>query len=237
MKAFIKKILKLLGYKFEKIESSFNSSSEEILVEIFKNKSDLVIFDIGAHIGESAKKYRKLFKNPNIYAFEPSPDSYKILETLNIKNIKTYNFGFSNKKSIENFSINLKSSTNSLLSFSENANKTWEISSLNNLKTINCEFNTVDNFCFEENLNLIDFMKIDVQGSEYLVLEGAHNTLLNKKIKIIQLEVIIGNTYKSQKSIGFYISLLESYGYRFINFSDSVVRSGTLIQSDLFFTI
>ena len=57
------------------------------------------------------------------------------------------------------------------------------------------------------------------------------------KIKIIQLEVIIGNTYKSQKSIGFYISLLESYGYRFINFSDSVVRSGTLIQSDLFFTI
>ena len=36
-------------------------------------------------------------------------------------------------------------------------------------------------------------MKIDVQGAEYLVLEGAHNTLLDKKIKLIQLEVIIKN--------------------------------------------
>ena len=237
MKKLIKKFFKLFGYKFEKIEGSFNQSSEDILSCVFDKKSEIVIFDIGAHIGESSKKYCKLFRNAKIYAFEPSPDSYKVLDTLNFENLKTYNFGFSNNKSMENFSVNQKSDTNSLLSFSENANKVWEINYLNNLKTIICEFNTIDNFCFEEKLNLIDFMKLDVQGAEYLVLEGAHNTLLNKKIKLIQLEVIICLTYKSQKSIGFYINLFESYGYRFLNFSDSVVRSGTLIQSDLFFSI
>ena len=237
MKKLIKKFFKFFGYKFEKIEGSFNQSSEDILSSIFDKKSEIIIFDVGAHIGESSKKYCQLFKNAKIYSFEPSPDSYKVLSTLNFENLKIYNFGFSNKKSMENFSLNQKSDTNSLLSFSENANKAWKINYLNNLKTIICEFNTIDNFCFEEKLSLIDFMKIDVQGAEYLVLEGAHNTLLNKKIKLIQIEVIICNTYESQKSIGFYINLFESYGYRFLNFSDSVVRSGTLIQSDLFFTI
>tara|TARA_B100000886_G_scaffold335824_1_gene293518 strand:- start:20100 stop:20813 length:714 start_codon:yes stop_codon:yes gene_type:complete len=237
LKILIKKIFKLFGYKFEKIEGSCNSSSEYLLNSVFDKKSKLIIFDIGAHIGESAKKYCQLFKNSQIYSFEPSPDSYKVLNTLNFKNLKVYNFGFSNKKSKEKFSVNQKSDTNSLLLFAKNANKQWEINSLNNLNTIICEFNTIDNFCFEEKLNLIDFMKIDVQGAEYLVLEGAHNTLLNKKIKLIQLEVIICKTYESQKTIGFYINFLESYGYRFLNFSDSVVRSGTLIQSDLFFTI
>ena len=60
--------------------------------------------------------------------------------------------------------------------------------------------------------------------------------IVAKKIKVIQLEVIIGHTYKGQKSIGFYLNLLESYGYKLINFSDSVFRNGKLIQSDLFFT-
>ena len=237
LKLLIKNFLKLFGYKFEKIKNSYNLLSEDILRNIFDKKQDLVIFDIGAHIGESSKKYNQLFDNAKIYSFEPSPESYKVLKNLNIKNLKIYNFGFSNKKSIEKFSVNIKSATNSLLSFSKIANKTWEINSLNNLKRIDCKFDTVDNFCSEEKINLIDFMKIDVQGAEYLVLEGAHDTLLNKKIKLIQLEVIIGYTYENQKSIGFYINLLESYGYRFINFSDSVFKTGKLIQSDLFFTI
>ena len=68
---------------------------------------------------ESSKKYCQLFKNAKIYSFEPSPDSYKVLNTLNFENLKVYNFGFSNKKSKENFSVNQKSDTNSLLSFSK----------------------------------------------------------------------------------------------------------------------
>ena len=53
---------------------------------------------------------------------------------------------------------------------------------------------------------------------------------------MIQFEVIIGDTYKGQKSIGFYINFLEKYGYKFKNFSDVVIRDGVLVQTDLFFT-
>lgn len=237
MKKYIKNLLKLLGYKIEKIENSLNFTSEDILKKFFEKKSDFLIFDIGAHYGESAKKFRRLFDNARIYSFEPSPDSYKILESLEIENFRTFNFGLSKNKSLENFSVNLKSATNSLLLFSKDANKSWEIQSLNNLDTITCKFDTLDNFCYQEKINFIDFIKIDVQGSEYLVLEGAKKTLLNKKIKVLQIEVIMADTYQGQKSIGYYISILESYGYKFINFSDCVFRNGILIQSDLFFSI
>ena len=71
----------------------------KILNFLKKNKVTIrSFFDIGAHIGESSKKYCQLFKNAQIYSFEPSPDSYKVLNTLNFKNLKIYNFGFSNKK-------------------------------------------------------------------------------------------------------------------------------------------
>ena len=80
-------------------------------------------------------------------------------------------------------------------------------------------------------------MKIDVQGAEYLVLDGAKDLLSNKNIKVIQLEVILGDTYKGQKTIGYYINLLESYEYKLKTFSDFVIKNGSLIQTDLIFTI
>ena len=49
--------------------------------------------------------------------------------------------------------------------------------------------------------------------------------------------MIFGDTYVGQKSIGFYINLFESYGYKFKIFSDNIIINGKLVQSDLFFTI
>ena len=70
LKLLIKNILKLFGYKFEKIENSYNFLSEDILRNIFEKKSGLIIFDIGAHIGESARKYSQLFDNPQYSLLE-----------------------------------------------------------------------------------------------------------------------------------------------------------------------
>ncbi len=80
-------------------------------------------------------------------------------------------------------------------------------------------------------------MKIDTQGSEYLVLDGAKEILSKKVFKNIQLEVILGDTYKGQKTIGFYMNLLENYGYRFKIMTDFCIKNGSLIQTDLFFTL
>ena len=235
MKDFLKKILKKFKYKVIKKDEF---SSLEIIKNLFDKKSEIIIFDIGAHNGQSTKNYRNLFKNAMIYAFEPSSESYKVLSSLKINKFKAFNIGFSNKQSKEKLLVNSeKTTTNSLLPFSSSAKKVWGLDSLSNTEIIFCSFNTIDNFLNEEKITFIDFMKIDVQGAEYLVLDGAKEALLKKKIKVIQLEVIFGDTYVGQKSIGFYINLLESYGYKFKNFTDNIVINGKLIQSDLFFSI
>ena len=58
---------------------------------------------MGAHHGESAKKYGLLFKNSEIYSFEPYKKSFDIINNLNLNNLKLFNIGFSDKKTVENF--------------------------------------------------------------------------------------------------------------------------------------
>ena len=237
LKNLIKEIFKLLGFRISKLNNYSNIESLEVISSILSKNSEIIIFDVGAHIGQSTKSYRKFFKKAYIYSFEPSPESFKSLSALNIKNFKPYNFGFSDKKTKEEFFINSNNTaTNSLLSFAENATNVWGVNNLKTVEKIVCEFSTIDEFIKQNKIKQIDFLKIDVQGAEYLVLEGAKKTLLNKKIKVIQLEVFFGDTYVGQKSIGFYIKLLENYGYEFKIFSDNVMRKGVLVQSDLIFT-
>ena len=55
-----------------------------------------------------------------------------------------------------------------------------------NATTVRTE--TLDGFCAKNKINLIDFMKIDVEGFELNVLKGAELMLSGGKIKLIQFE-------------------------------------------------
>ena len=75
-----KKIIKLINSKFLK---------------------PIVVFDIGAHYGETIKLFHKKLKLKKIYSFEASPKNYQILQKniskYNSKKIETYNYGIGKK--------------------------------------------------------------------------------------------------------------------------------------------
>ena len=54
-----------------------------------------VIFDVGGNRGQSVKFFRKLFKNIQIYSFEPSPRIFQLLTGINIQNFRAFNYGIS----------------------------------------------------------------------------------------------------------------------------------------------
>ena len=56
-------------------------------------------------------------------------------------------------------------------------------------KTINVKCDTIDNYCNTNNIENIDFIKIDVEGAEKMVLDGAINMLKNNKIKMGIFEI------------------------------------------------
>jgi hypothetical protein len=58
----------------------------------------------------------------------------------------------------------------------------------NNIKTIACQADTVDNFCKTNGIDHIDFLKIDTEGNELNILKGARKLLETENIDVIQFE-------------------------------------------------
>ena len=79
--------------------------------------------------------------------------------------------GLSNKSGIGQMNVNKSVDTNSLLS-SKKLGATSD-NSCETIGTLNIDFITIDDFCYENRINQIDILKIDVQGSELKVLQGA----------------------------------------------------------------
>ena len=164
--------------------SKANLSSRTLLLRLLSPDSHIIIFDVGAHRGQSAKRFRKLFKNAKIFSFEPFPAAFNKLKLLKIDNFRAFNFGFSDRTEMRNFCVNKGSQTNSLLPLTKSAKAVWGGNdALSEVARITCEFRKVDEFCKLNSICNIDFLKIDVQGTEFEVLQGAHDLLQEKKFK------------------------------------------------------
>jgi len=142
-------------------------------------KKGMQVFDLGAGIGWFTLVMSKLVGSTgHVYAFEPDPNSFKILqenvELNNIKNVSIFQLAVSNKTGVAKFSlIKNKPGANVLESRSKTENR------------IDVKTTTLDEFCREHNVK-IDFLKMDVEGSEPKVFEGMTNMISeNPKIKII----------------------------------------------------
>lgn len=151
-----------------------------------------IVFDVGAKIGEWTKFVLKFNKNIYIHCFEPSNYAFKQLVKNNFPiNIICNNLGLSSKKE-EKFLYSIKKGAglNSLYqrkSFIERIGKNSE------LYKEKISLDTLENYCKQKNINHIDFLKVDVEGHEYEVLEGGKKMFENSQVNIIQFEY--GGTY------------------------------------------
>jgi FkbM family methyltransferase len=157
---------------------------EEYETETFKNllQSNTIFIDIGANIGYYTLIAASKIKDGQIYSFEPVKSNYKLLtkniKINNINNVKAFQKAISNR----NGKIKI---------FIDGTNLGNHSLAKNNVidKTESTEVETIRLDSFFNNLEEIieeDFLiKIDTQGAEGLIVEGAHNLLLNKNIKIL----------------------------------------------------
>ncbi len=80
-------------------------------------------------------------------------------------------------------------------------------------ETINVPTMTLDHYCQIYNVGNIDILKIDVQGSELGVLQGAEKLLQKGMIKLIYSEVTLAETYENQARFIDIMSYLNKFNY------------------------
>jgi FkbM family methyltransferase len=142
---------------------------------------DIVILDVGSHIGSHSIIYKSFIKNCKILCFEPQKPIFDILN-FNINenklvNIITYNNAVGHTIMNTQLSNMLYDGYNCTIDYN-NTNRSFNYGGIG-LGENGEKINMISIDSLE--LDRCDYMKIDVEGAEILVLMGAINTI--KKYK------------------------------------------------------
>lgn len=152
-------------------------------------KDNSVVFDVGANVGKYISYLDKhITSEYSAYCFEPSKTTYQELSenTSNLKNVKLINKGLGDKTETLTLYSNEISNTQSSVLKRDMSHWQEDYNLVNEEKV---ELTTLDLFCEENQIDFIDFMKVDVEGYEMNMFRGATHFLSSKKIGAIQFEL------------------------------------------------
>ncbi len=174
---------------------------EEMSCFIDHIKDRKAFLDIGASHGIFSLVFAEINKEGKVYAFEPANKAFEILyhNALSQKNIKCYNRALSDDYGV----IPMHEEWDHLVIGEPTEGKGAVVKCFSG-----------DTFC--EDYDVIDTIKIDVEGMELRVLKGLVKTI-SKYHPIIFLELHPERVAKIGDSVREIISILKEWGYKAID--------------------
>lgn len=155
--------------------------------------------DIGANVGVWSYWLSKHAKK--VESFEPNPKIFNVLKNIKIKNVDTYNIALSNKSGSVDLLIPKGSK-----GFSNQGASLSSIKVQGEHKSLSIQAKCLDEYNFLD----VNFIKIDVEGHEHEVIEGAKETIKKcKPTMVIEME-----EKHNKIPIEDQISSVEKLGYR-----------------------
>ncbi|MCL1992214.1 MAG: FkbM family methyltransferase [Spirochaetes bacterium] len=139
------------------------------------------IFEIGANFAQDADylAFRLKVQSQNVYVFEAHPELYKAIVSLH--NFNAYNYAcFNEEKELEFHIVPIDSENSGISSIFKSTYQKIAMDKVS-VKAIR-----MDNFMNKNNIDKIDFLKLDVEGATYEVLEGFGERI--KDIQVMHIE-------------------------------------------------
>ena len=212
-----------LGNKFSVVDAAtFVSSYAEIFEqEIYKfrtNQSTPVIIDCGANIGLATIYFKLKYPEAKVLAFEPDPNIFTVLknnvQSLDLKNVELFNEAIGVNK--ETLLFNMEGGHSGMLVVKPDK-KTIPVP-VTSLKEVLKKF------------DLIDFLKIDIEGYEINVLPAIAEEL--KKVNTLFLEY---HTFLDQpQRLSEIIKIIEDAGFRYY-VKESAYKIHPFLERELFY--
>ena len=233
LKKTIKKLARSLGVDLKRYNVQTSEAAKMQRLLAYHN-IDLV-FDVGANIGQYAKLLRELGYSGRIVSFEPLSSAYSQLKAVSEKDplweiAPQTAIGNQEGEIVINIAGNSYSSSAlpmldaHLESAPESAYSGSETVKLSRLDTL------AKNYIKSETKSI--FLKIDVQGLEKQVLEGA--TAILPLVKGIKLELSLVPLYEGQVLFKEMIDIVEKLGYELYGIEPGFTaeKTGRMLQMD-----
>jgi FkbM family methyltransferase len=177
-------------------------------------KDKMIIIDAGANIGYYTQYILNVQPNIQVHCFEPTTRAYtelivKLAIPIEQGKVVCQKLGLSNEeRKTEMFIYNDLDERNSLHFNQEHS------FNLENIHKETIELMSLDKYTVRNGIQKIDLLKIDVEGHETKVIEGAAKLLQDRQIRCIQFEY--NNNWAAA---GFTLEnifiLLSKFGYKF----------------------
>lgn len=227
--SFINNLLRHLGVQIKR----YPDKDIARRLKIIKNLGVTLIFDVGANTGQFAKEMRRLGYRGRLVSFEPLQAAYQVLAKAASKDPdwKANHFALGDQNGRIQINVAGNSFSSSILNMLPAHEKSAPGSSY--VTTEEIEISSMDSV-FQSFFRPGDsvMLKIDTQGYERQVLNGAKDSL--KYVTIIQLEMSMVPLYENEMLFMDMVKYLEILGYSLYSlengFSDDF--TGQLLQVD-----
>lgn len=163
------------------------------------------VFDVGANVGHWTQAVLALNPQATIHAFEPATAVYQQLIAQNLPpNVLARPLGLSASPGEEALYVNpAHTGLNSLYARS---------AATGPAQLEHIQLTTLDDYCAQEQVADIDFLKLDVEGHELAALQGGQKMLHDGRIHLIQFEY--GGTHiDARVFLKDFFALLQPAGY------------------------
>ena len=201
-----------------RLDTFFTKEPETLSwIDNFEKKNKIIFWDIGANIGLYSIYASLKHSDIQVISFEPSTSNLRTLS----RNISINNLDKKitiSQLPLSNLSFETKTlnETNFLEGYSQNTfgpeinfeGKKMNISNKYKILGTSVDYLTNNNI-----LNFPNYIKIDVDGIEHLIMKGSIKTLNNEKLKSILVE--INENYSEQYTE--ILKIMEKSGFRCIN--------------------
>lgn len=214
IKRIIKSGLKRFGIvAFKNSSRAYVPESEtyKVVAELV-GKPDPVVIDGGAHLGDMVEKFGAHLPQAEFHCFEPDPELGEILSHKYSVNprVNVVQAALGERPGKVKFNMNASRPTNSLLDAAEDLQSDL-MRLCDPVKQVEVAVTTIDEYSQKKAINRVDLIKLDLQGYDYLALQGARSTLVN--VKIVLVEILFAKIYQGGGTFQDILDLMRECGF------------------------
>jgi FkbM family methyltransferase len=190
---------------------------------------DAVVFDVGGHAGQFAKIFSALAPDGAVFTFEPASYARSILQVMagvkSMDNLYVLPFGLGAQPDQLTLNVPIKKKGNVGYGLSFIGDNKGDAARYKSFHTERAYISTIDSMAEVLGLKRLDFIKADIEGFEFFMLQGAEKTLQKFRPALL-LELSDRVLARHGQTVGEVLAWLSVRGYdpQYLDEANAAIR-------------